>query len=187
MERIMSWRSVLEKRPDYVNAIGMITIENANLEIFISELLAAVLTIPTDIGQAIYLTPKAAIARLEILERICSILFNPNRNKPTTEELQKIKENDGRRIMALIPRCRAAIGKRHTIIHDAWGLSELGFEVSRQSLPMKSTFETGIPVEISVLTNLIRDFRQLIDEIDALTMELVVRHDGKMQPPYKMP
>jgi hypothetical protein len=45
----------------------------------------------------------------------------------------------------VISRAKTVIGKRHQMIHEAWGLSEIGFEVSRQTLPAKSPFENGYP------------------------------------------
>jgi hypothetical protein len=182
----MAWRSALERYPEYSRAIGMISIEIGNLEVQLSELLAAILTIPNDLGQAIYLTPKAAIARLDVLSRVTGIVFDPSRNQPDIDELIRAKENDRMRVEGLIGRSRSVIGKRHHLIHESWGISEIGFEVSRQPLPMRSLFETGKPVPLAELTDLISRIRTLIDEVNALTMELVLRHAGRQEPLYKI-
>jgi hypothetical protein len=60
----MTSHSVLELLPEYVRAIGMISIENANMEFALAGLFASVIQVPLSTGRAIYLTPKSAMARL---------------------------------------------------------------------------------------------------------------------------
>jgi hypothetical protein len=56
----MAWQSVLEGRhARYVRAIGMVSIENGNMEVLWSRLLAVMLNVPDDIAEAIYFAPKA--------------------------------------------------------------------------------------------------------------------------------
>ena len=60
--------SDLERFPEHVRAIGMISIENANLELSLADLLGATLKISRRVAHAIYFTPRAAALRLEILQ-----------------------------------------------------------------------------------------------------------------------
>ena len=63
----MTWESQLEKRPRFVKAIGMVSIETSALEYFLAELFGHILFISTPVAQAIYLTPRSATARVDIL------------------------------------------------------------------------------------------------------------------------
>ena len=45
----MGWVSSLNRKPQYVKAIGMISIENGNLEIALADLMAAILRIQRDV------------------------------------------------------------------------------------------------------------------------------------------
>jgi hypothetical protein len=62
-----NYRSPLERRPKFVKAIGMISIENSSLEVLLAELFAALLGIHGEFGILIYFTPKAAIPRLDMI------------------------------------------------------------------------------------------------------------------------
>lgn len=71
--------STLERRhPEHVRAIGMISIENANLEHSLARLFATMLFISVPVGHAIYLTPKSAIARIEIFENAAKRALQPD-------------------------------------------------------------------------------------------------------------
>ena len=69
----MAWPSILEKHPEHVHLIGMISIENANLKM---ELSARRLFIPLRIGRALYLSPQAAHARLDVLRNATKAAFS---------------------------------------------------------------------------------------------------------------
>jgi hypothetical protein len=74
-KQLPPYQSPLERHPRYVRAIGMITVEITNLEIFLGEMLSVLLRIPPDIGRTVYLTPRAASARLEILEKVRDLVL----------------------------------------------------------------------------------------------------------------
>ena len=65
-EAIMAWKSDLEHYPEHVREIGMISIENGNLELALADLLAATLMLPRSVAHAIYFTPRAASLRIDI-------------------------------------------------------------------------------------------------------------------------
>ena len=79
-------QSTLERFPDHVKAIGMISIEIGNLEMVLGDLLAALLMIPSFLGQAVYMTPRAAIARVDVLDNVIAITL--------------IKGSQGRKILS---------------------------------------------------------------------------------------
>jgi hypothetical protein len=69
------FQSSLEKHPEHVRAIGMISIETTSLDIMFGGLLAATLGVPKNIGQAIYLTPRSAAARIELFRNVAKYAF----------------------------------------------------------------------------------------------------------------
>lgn len=151
------YQSPLEGYPEYVKAIGMISIENASLESVLGELLGTLLGVHPHIGHTLYFTPRAAIARLELIENILPLSI------ATDEQLIK-------RIKTVVKRARAAIGKRHEIIHSLWAENELddNAPVARISFPKGG----GGDISIAELTDLIRDYRNLIEEIAPLHDEV---------------
>ena len=87
----MAWQSSLEQYPEHVRAIGMISIENANLEMSLADLLGAVLTIPKRLAHAIYFTPRAASLRVEILEAAAKAMLVPRAKVDPDSELERQK------------------------------------------------------------------------------------------------
>jgi len=160
------WRSYLEARPDYVQAIGMISIENANLEIAMADLLGAVLGVRDEVGNAIYLTPRAAILRLEILEAVAKAQFRPKTEGDKFYENEDGKAQALRNVVAVVKRAKSAINRRHTIIHDAWGIEDTTGQVIRASLPLKGD---GTPESLRTLKALIGDLRKLITDTRSLS------------------
>lgn len=154
---IKRYQSPLEAYPEYVKAIGMISIENASLESVLGELLGALLGVHPHIGHTLYFTPRAAIARLELIENVLPLSIAPD------EELTK-------RLKSVVKRARAAIGKRHEIIHSLWAENEFDDEapVARISFPKWGGGDTSI----TELTDLIRDYRNLIEETAPLHEEV---------------
>jgi hypothetical protein len=151
-----NYESPLEKHPKYVRAIGMISIENASLESMLGELLGALLGIHLQIGHTLFFTPRASIARLELLSNIA--------NESIGRHPQLLA-----RVRAIIKRSKAAMGKRHDIIHSLWAENEYGnTAVSRISFPHLG----GADVSLTVLTDLIRDFRLLVEEVGPLIDEV---------------
>jgi hypothetical protein len=70
------FQTALERFPDHAKAIGITSVEIANLDIFLSWLFAAILRLPIDVGSAIFLTPNSATARLEMLETAINEMIN---------------------------------------------------------------------------------------------------------------
>lgn len=77
--RAPALRPVMERFPEYVQAVGMITIQLGDLETRLGDLLAVLLGIDTDVGHAIYFTPKSGVAR-RTFERSGTRQFTPPEN-----------------------------------------------------------------------------------------------------------
>jgi hypothetical protein len=152
-------RTSLEDRPEYVNAIGLVTIEVTNLELALGQVLGALLGVGPDISNSIYFTPRAEIPRLEILGNVAALTLNS-------------KSAEFRSVASIVSRAKAAIGKRHRVIHDAWVLSEDQSHVRRMSLPMKAVGSREAPLR--ELQDLIRDLRKLVGDTLQLTFKVSV-------------
>jgi hypothetical protein len=143
--------SALTEHPEHVHAIGMISIEIANIENSLANLLAALLGITGRQAHLVYFTPKAAIARVDVVANVADALG---------EEHKEVKQT----VAALLGRVRKLFGKRHDYVHNAWGFSQEHNEVVRSPLPSKKRFDQTI-VPLSEL-------RDMIDRIRELNMKI---------------
>ena len=111
MSDTIPYQTLLERHPDILRLIGTMSIEATNLDVALAKLLAAVLHIDHHFGSVVYLTPKSAYARLEILTS--SIKEATEKDSPIQKEL-----------LSLTKRAGKLIGKRHEAMHFAWGVSK---------------------------------------------------------------
>jgi hypothetical protein len=155
------YKSPLENHPEYVHALGMISIENASLESMLGELLGALLGIHLQFGHTLYFTPRAAVARLELLENITEASIGHD---------EKLKN----RVFAIIKRSKAAIGKRNVFIHSMWAENEYPEVEGSDILVARISFPTweGGDVSLRTLTDLVRDYRALVEEVGPMIDEV---------------
>ena len=163
----VGYRSPLEKHPKFVHAIGMITIENASLESMLAELLGATLGIHLEIGRALFFTPKAAIARVDLIENVASASLA---NHP--DVLTKVR--------AITKRSKAVMGKRHKLIHSIWGVDEFETEEVFSISPLGLD---GGEISLETLNDIVRDFRLLVEEAGPLIDEVQLARGLQWQPP----
>jgi len=174
----MEWKSILENYPQHTQAIGMISIENANLETALADLFARSLFIPIKTAHSIYLTPKSAIARLEVFQAAATTALNPTDTMRQYNPKQAEKqEKDLSRIIRIISRAKSTIGKRHGIIHDAWGAKNGSEDISRYAIAQAYT-DKGTPVTLTHLNEIIYEYRKLIGDCIELAKEF------KSSPPF---
>ena len=173
----MVWKSALERFPEHARLIGMVSIENANLELALADLLAAVLLIPRKVAHAIYFTPRAAMLRLEILEAAATARLAGRRLR-TNNKIEEQKRNALRKVGGIVKRCRAHIQNRHNIIHDLWDVSTyhsgevVQDVVFRQKIGTAMDFMDFKVVAIVDLQQLCDGFRRLIDDARELSVDL---------------
>jgi hypothetical protein len=185
------WRSSLEDRPEYVRQIGMVSIENANLEMALAELLGRALALPQRIARAVYFAPKAATARLDVFDAAVEAALGVRKKKDEAPSaLDQQKADALAQIDKLAKRARKLVYKRHKVIHDAWGVSEETGGVIRAELPVDPDDE-GTPAPAAELKTLIRDTRILISEIkqwaDYYRGHPPTMADMRLSPPDKSP
>jgi hypothetical protein len=152
-------KSTLHRWPDHVQAIGMISVEIANLEIMLGELLASLLHIDRHYGHVVYLTPQAALGRLAILRNVI---------QDTLE-----KETSGRqKLDDIVSRANGVILRRHELIHNSWGVApDNPRRVLRRSLPNREN-QPAKAVILQELTDLIETIRELSDHVRRTTDEV---------------
>jgi hypothetical protein len=144
---------MLERHPQHVQAIGMISIEIANLDIALADLLASLLHIDRHFGRVVYLTPQTFMGRLKILQNV-------------TDDHVEADTEGHRYLVSVISRARKLIGKRHEYIHNVWGTSPtLPDQVVRQALPQRQP-HPALPVPLEELTDMIEDIRELTQDIN---------------------
>jgi hypothetical protein len=88
------FQSGMERSPDHVKAIGMISIEVANLDIHLGFLFAAILRINHLVGKEIFLTPKSSFGRLELLETaIKGVIEDKSEGRKHLESIHRRAKN----------------------------------------------------------------------------------------------
>lgn len=138
------WSSLMEKHPKHAHAIGMLSIEIAEMEFHLARLLGRLISSTPEVAEAIYFTYKAAMPRIDLLENVAPVVLanNPVKRKAICKATTK---------------ARALMGQRHNLIHNR-------FEVDGPSV-VTIRYENGkpkrVPVELKQLTNLIREIRRL--------------------------
>jgi hypothetical protein len=138
--------------PAYVHAIGMMVVEMTSLEVMLGDLLAALLGLEHGEAHQIYFTPKAAIARIDVLANLVECdAFNdfPAIRKGTT---------------AIAKRAKALMGKRHDVIHAHWYVSYDGKMVGRIRPPFEGETVADEDVELETLQALVTNIRHLTRE-----------------------
>jgi hypothetical protein len=143
--------SPLRYYPDYVLQIGLITIEITNLEVMLGDLLGALLDFDDDASHGIYFTPRAAIARMDVLVNVAE--------SPRFDEHPNLRTS----VVKIAHRAKALMGQRHDIIHAHGVASDDGKMVGRLRPPFSSDLRREI-IALRVLKKLVADIRALIKE-----------------------
>ncbi|MCS3731116.1 hypothetical protein [Bradyrhizobium betae] len=146
----------------------MISIENSSLEVLFAELLAALLGVHGEFGILIYFTPKAAIARLDMIDNV----IEPS----LAGHSELIAE-----IRAILKRAKAAIGRRHDAMHTLWAFDDPADGVQQILLP---SFKGG-EMNLSTLDKLIADYRSLIEEVIPLIDHVQKARGFGWKAPYR--
>jgi hypothetical protein len=121
----------LEDHPEYVQAIGMVSLETIALELRLATLLARALSIPVRVGQAIYLTPKAEATRIDVLRNATHAAFHVSPSKRESS-LGRQKARALKDINAIAVKADKLIRERHRVIHDEWNYSDTEKKVTRR-------------------------------------------------------
>ena len=154
-KREASLRPVMESYPDYVYAVGMITIQLGNLETRLADLLAALLGVDTEVGHAIYFTPKSGVARVEVLENVHGAL-HPDKDLDAAE-VKAIRK----KLEHIRKRAKGIMDRRNKFAHAHWGI--IGSAVYVGEAPI--TAEKFKEADLAELEQIVEDM--LILDTDA--------------------
>ena len=146
--------SPLEYYPEHVRLVGMISIEMANMDYTLASLLGSLLHIDEEIGRTLYLTPRVAIGKLEML------------GNTITASVRAGSERD-KQLRDLLAKARSIIQKRHEMIHDFWGVDEETGHPSRISLPTRPTKPKRL-APINELEDMVTQIRTIMTTADFL-------------------
>ena len=163
-EKREPYQSAMERHPEMVKAIGMVSIEIANLDVIMADLLAALLNKPTDVGHVIYHAPRSERVRLDIVEAVVKEMFQDE--DALSADAKALKK----KLMNWIKRAGGLVDKRHEVMHSNWGMDPDTLTVSRSRQPMRRGQQVAVkPTE---LERIIDDTRKLITEIHEGTHEV---------------
>lgn len=191
----MTWESRIAKKPKYLRAIGLISTEATALEYHLATLFARTVFIPIKVARAIYLTPRSASARLEILKSAAEAALEPSQKIDLHSEF--IKEENRRakalkRIVSIVKRSHNVLNRRHDVMHNVWGVADRKYRgrVARIQLPPRGPL-SAVLTPLRVLHDLTKDIRTLIADVEDLTAEFQVHPptltDMRSSEPEKSP
>lgn len=156
-----AFSSPLVGRPDYLQAIGLVSVEINGLEYLLTSVLATIIEVSPEVGRAIYYSPKAAMARLDILDNAADAALSDN------PFLQK-------RAKSLVRSTRGLLTQRNDIVHDLWTIPLGRDAVHRAS---SGDIDAADPVDIEDLHAVANKARRLCDRAIVLIAKLtLVRH-----------
>lgn len=138
--------------PAHLQAIGLISVEISSMEVMLGDLLGALLNLSPDESHLIYFTPRAAIARIDVLVNVA--ICNTFDAHPVIRA----------KAVSLAKRAKAVMGKRHDIIHAHWVPLADWTMVGRVKAPIDFS-EMPAEVKLEDLTQLARDVQSLIREV----------------------
>lgn len=151
-EEFGPYQTALERHPEMLKLIGTVSVEATNLDVALGRLFSAVLHIDAHYGSVVYLTPKAAFARLDMLRNAVK------------ESIAKSGTHRAK-IDNIIKRAETIIGKRHEAMHVAWSVSAVNVdEIGYFNLPFSRDVGPK-DKKIEEMERVVSDTRQLITEV----------------------
>jgi len=144
----------------------MITIEIGNLEIELGGLLGALLHIQREIGEIVYLSPRAAMGRLAVLQNVAEATLEKS------EALNHLKD--------IFKRANKVLLKRNDMIHQPWGVHKNKKQVHRLAVPPNEKQPSWI-VPINELNDFVEDIRELAQDVRKTTEDVY-----RAWPPYTL-
>lgn len=180
----MPTRHQLSRYPAHVEAIGMIALETVDLEIELTLLFSTMLGLSYAVAEAIYMTPRGDQARLDVLKNTAEALFAPHPRNKETSPKSKLKADSKKKVLNIVKRAQACIGKRHRAMHDEWYVVPRTKEIKRLQVDGRGTV-IGTPIPINELNSEIKALRILIDDISKLAEEFKKRPPAMISTPTR--
>jgi hypothetical protein len=143
------WTSHMVKYPKLVEAIGMMTIEIAEMEYHLARLLGRLLQSTPQVAEAVYFTPNTSIPRIHFLSNLAPLVLEKNKAKRDA-------------VMKVAGKAVELMGKRHNLVHNRFDAA--GVEVAT------IRYSKGVPEREPIS---LKKLTQLIDEIRHLNIKLI--------------
>jgi hypothetical protein len=144
--------TALVRRPQHLQAIGMLTVEITHMERATSGLFGTIMGIHFFLAEAIYFTVNSGIARMDIVRNAAQMVLIA-----LPDELKAVTK--------LIERAKAVMGKRHAIIHHFWMLDIDSEDIRSEKLGEFRNKRISV-VSLAELNQQIRSCRTLINDIE---------------------
>lgn len=141
---------------EHATAIGYLSIEVAKLETVLADLVGILLDISVVYSNIIYFTPRAAIARVELVTNLARVVLDGYPKLKTEAEKVATKAN-------------SVLGKRNEIMHAGWMTGEAD-TVLRVHLRLGA--KPDQPVTASELKSLIAEAETLVERVYTLIYDL---------------
>lgn len=142
----------LTLKPEYIHAIGLVSIEVSSLEGMLARLLELTLHVKDGTARDIYFAANSMTVRLAILEA-------------ASGELPPAMK---RKLRSLIGRTRGIASRRHEIVHDFWMFDSATDLVHRVAQKKSGDRPLNAPVSLAVLNALVRDIQNVALEASLL-------------------
>jgi hypothetical protein len=166
------YRHQLSEKPEYLQAMGLVSVEINGLEIAFAEMLAGILMIGSQAARAIYFAPNSNFVRLSILE-------GANLALADNVMLQA-------KVAFVISKAKGITTRRHEMIHHQWSVDPETNEVHRQHIRRDVDFSAK-PIQLEVLTDISRDIKALLDETLVIVVKLKQFRGVQFPSPDTMP
>lgn len=166
----MPTRHQLSRFPEHVQAIGLIALETVDLELELAVLFSRMLMLLPRVGEAIYMTPQNAQARLDILRNAANETFRPNKKAGSNSIKEKQKAAALEKVIDILKRAQDCINGRNRALHDDWYISADTKEIKRIRVDGFSG-RVGEPISLPKLKAEVKALRLLIDNVTKLAKE----------------
>jgi hypothetical protein len=167
-DRPPTYQSPLERYPEYIQALGMISVELAILEWALARLLGALFRIPPSWAEAVYFASNSTIPRVNMLKRAVAAVC-PSKDDEMRKDLDKF-----------LGGCIAAMGKRHDKLHSAWLVDPATSKVAASGLPIRAPQFVNINELRDIIESLRRNATeaiQLASDVSEALYEQPPLHD----------
>lgn len=142
---VEEFASPLLKKPEYLQTIGLVSVEVNSMESMLASLFASAIGVQPLVGRAIYYAPKAASARIDVL------MAGAEQALATRPKVQD-------RVLSLAKRAKGVLEERNAIVHDMWALPPDTDAVHRYK---KGDISERIPANLTELERITATIREL--------------------------
>jgi hypothetical protein len=158
--------TALTHRPAHLEAMGTFAVEITHMERALSEMLGIIMGTHFAVAEVIYFTVNSAIGRMDIVRNIAELVL---------VSLPK----DRKKVISLVERGKAVMGRRHAVIHSFWMLGDTPDAIRSEKLGEFRNKRIGV-LSLKDLKQQVRSVQVLTNEIYAFCREFGSAHPSKV-------